>query len=164
MRKLWILVTEIYGARWTSSMGERPNETWMAVCASFSDQEFGRALVELRASTDDWPPSLKTFERWALGTPDRDEVRAMAAEAFECNPLADGTSQWDADRETYDQRDRRKRRYIAKALAEFDQDARQRQRPTLDVVGQDSSRRIGKTAGDVVPLDPRRVCPDPELR
>lgn len=66
MAKLWIMMTEMYGHRWTSSMGIEPNATWTEACRKFGDGEWRNAVMMTKASTDDWPPSLPTFRRWAL--------------------------------------------------------------------------------------------------
>jgi hypothetical protein len=51
---------------------------------------------------------------------DRNQAKVEAAAAFDANPLIDGTSKFDADRETYDRRDQRKRAYVARAAFDFE--------------------------------------------
>jgi hypothetical protein len=79
MRRLWIVMTEMYGHRWTSSMGEEPNATWTEACREFTEEHWRNAISMLKCSPDDWPPSLPTFRRWALGLKSPTEAREAAA-------------------------------------------------------------------------------------
>lgn len=63
-------------------------------------------------------PTLADLEYQRRG--DRAQAKEIAAESFDLNPLIDGTSKFDADRETYEQRDRRKRAWITRAAYEFE--------------------------------------------
>jgi hypothetical protein len=85
MRKLWIVMTEMFGHRWTSSAGEDAtlNQTWFSRCAELTDTQFRRALERLKTTTDEWPPSLPEFRRWALGGLSRDEAKAEASQRAE---------------------------------------------------------------------------------
>jgi hypothetical protein len=62
---------------------------------------------------------------------DRNHAKISAAEAFDLDPLIDGTRKFEADRETYEQRDRRKRAYIAQAAHEFEGHSGDPERPIL---------------------------------
>ena len=103
-------------------MGIEPVPTWSEACAELTDVEWRRALETLKHTLDEWPPVLPTFLRWAYGRPSVRQAKAEAAQAFDRNPRIDGTSAWDADRETYEQRDRRRRAYVAAAASEAERD------------------------------------------
>ena len=103
-------------------MGVEPAPTWSDACADLTDVEWRRALATLKHTVDEWPPSLPTFRRWAYGLPSVGQAKSDAAEAFDLNPRIDGTSAWDADRESYEQRARRKRAYVAAAASEAERD------------------------------------------
>ena len=103
-------------------MGIEPAATWSEACAELTDVEWRRALETLKHTVAEWPPALPTFRRWAYGLPSARQAKSDAAVAFERDPLIDGTSAWDADRESYEQRDRRKRAYVAAAASEAERD------------------------------------------
>ena len=105
-------------------MGTEPTATWSEACADLADVEWRRALETLKHTVAEWPPALPTFRRWAYGLPSAAQAKLDAAEAFDRNPLIDGASAWDADRESYEQRDRRKRAYVAAAASEAECDHR----------------------------------------
>lgn len=131
MLRLWLVLTEMYGHRWTSAMGTEPTETWVEACAELTDVEWRRALVTLKHTVAEWPPTLPTFRRWAYGLPSVARAKSDAAQAFDRNPLIDGTSAWDADRESYEQRERRKRAYVAAAASQAERDQRPAAVPAL---------------------------------
>lgn len=124
MLRLWLVLTEMYGHRWTSQMGIKPVPTWSEACAELTDVEWRRALETLKHTVDEWPPALPTFRRWAYGLPSARQAKSDAAVAFDRNPLIDGTSAWDADRESYEQRGQRKRAYVAAAASQAERDHR----------------------------------------
>ena len=62
---------------------------------------------------------------------DRNQAKISASEAFDLDPLIDGTRKFEADRETYEQRDRRKRAYIASAAHQFGGHSGDPERPIL---------------------------------
>ena len=139
MQKLWVVMAEMFGHRWSTAMGTVPTETWSEACHELTDTEFQRALVCLKHSVDDWPPTLPQFRRWAYGLRSPVQAKSEASEAFDANPLIDGTSQWDADRESYDQRDRRKRAYMAACA----NDAERELAPGLHLEHSPASRPTG---------------------
>jgi len=63
-------------------------------------------------------PSLADMQYQIIG--DRSQAKAKAAIDFDNNPLIDGTGKYQADRETYPQRDGRKRSYIARQAFAFE--------------------------------------------
>lgn len=79
MRKLWTIMTEMFGHRWVSHLGTHPTPLWSDACAGFTDEQFHRAVTKLKSSLDEWPPSLPEFRRWAMGGMNRDEAKAYAA-------------------------------------------------------------------------------------
>ena len=70
MDQLWLLLTEWYGHKWTTSMGMLPNQSWIQELATMSDKDFNRGLRKLKASADAWPPSLPEFKNWCRVTCD----------------------------------------------------------------------------------------------
>lgn len=103
-------------------MGIEPVPTWSQACAELTGVEWRRALETLKHTLDEWPPTLPTFRRWAYGLRSVKQIKSEAAEAFDRNPLVDGTSLWDADRESYEQRAGRKRTYVAAAANQAERD------------------------------------------
>lgn len=63
---------------------------------------------------------------------DRLGARERAAEEFDINPLCDGTSQFDADRESYERRDQRRRAWISRAVHQFEGQGQGGERPYID--------------------------------
>lgn len=149
MAKLWTLCTEMYGHRWTSSMGEEPNATWIDACRPFEDEQWRNAVMMLKGSTDDWPPTLPTFRRWAyLGTTAVEAREHAARKADEIvagriaryNPNCAGMTQQEADR---------LQTRLARSLYV---DHLDRERNAALGIEHDSGR------------DPLRICPDEEYR
>ena len=64
MVRLWVVMTESYGHKWLSAMGEEPNDTWTDALRGLSVEEWVQAITKLKESTDDWPPGLPEFKRW----------------------------------------------------------------------------------------------------
>lgn len=149
MNKLWVLCTEMYGHRWTSSMGETPNATWTEACRAFEDEQWRNAVTLLKQSTDDWPPTLPTFRRWAflgntpieakeLAARKADEIVAKRIAAY--NPNSPGITQHEADR-LHDR--------LSRSLYVDQLDA---ERNAMMGIAHDKNR------------DPLRICPDEEYR
>ena len=59
-------------------MGERPNQTWVESLRDLDDEQWVRAVTKMRSSTEEWPPSLPEFRRWAIGGMTKDEMKVEA--------------------------------------------------------------------------------------
>ncbi len=149
MKKLWILCTEMYGHRWTSSMGEAPNATWTEACRTFEDEQWRNAVTMLKSSTDDWPPTLPAFRRWAfLGSTPIEAKESAARKADEIvsariakyNPNCAGLTNQEADR----LHDRLSRSLYVDTLDQ--------ERNAAMGIAHDKNR------------DPLRICPDEDYR
>lgn len=148
MLKLWVLMTEMFGHRWTSSMGEQPNRTWREACGDFGEQEWKNAISTLNSSMAEWPPSLPEFRRWAyLGktTIEAKEEAARRADAVvaarvaKYNPNCAGITTREADR----LHDRLSRAFY------------------VDELDKERSEALGIEHTE---RDPLRICPDAEYR
>lgn len=80
MRRLWQVMAEIYGHRWTSSYGDdagaSAGKTWAKGLAGLSPAQIGHGLDAAVASSDEWPPSLPAFRAMCLSIPSMASVRA----------------------------------------------------------------------------------------
>lgn len=148
MLKLWTLMTEMFGHKWTSTMGEAPNKTWREACAQFGEAEWRNAISMLKVSTDSWPPSLPEFRRWAVlgkttieakehAARKADEV--VAAQVGKYNPWNAGPTTEQYDR----MRDRLARSFY------------------VDELDRERNAALGITHEQ---RDPLRICPDEEYR
>ena len=61
MAKLWLRMAEIYGHRWTSSYGDKPNETWAKALGRFSFEQIRMGLNKMLEKNIEWPPTLTEF-------------------------------------------------------------------------------------------------------
>lgn len=59
--RIWSRMTEIYGHRWASAMGEAPTESWSMAIGQLSHDELKRGLRACMTSGEAWPPSLPQF-------------------------------------------------------------------------------------------------------
>jgi hypothetical protein len=148
MRRLWLKMTEMYGPKWTSSMGEVPNKSWCDACRVFGEAEWKNAIATLNLSTDAWPPSLPEFRRWAyLGKTSLEAKEHSARRADDhvqkiinrYNPNCAGITNQEADK----LRDRLARSYY------------------VDELDRERSAAMGIAHEE---RDPLRICPDPEYR
>ena len=147
MLKLWVVMSETYGHKWTTPMGEKPNQTWVESLRDLTDEQWGQAVSKLRHSTDEWPPSLPEFRRWAIGGMTKDEMKVesrlrtearLAAEVGKYNPFATPM--------TTEQYERRLQR---ESQQEY-------------VVLQENERR--EAQGLPAITDPKRICQDEDYR
>lgn len=148
MKKLWILMTEMYGHRWTSSMGEAPNATWTEACGVFEEEQWRNAVTMAKSSTDDWPPSLPTFRRWAyLGTTPIEAREAAARKADELVAKAVARYNPNCAGLTYDQAERVHDR-LSRSLY-------------VDTLDRERSAALGIEHAE---REPMRICPDEDYR
>ena len=59
--RLWQRMAELYGHKWTSSMGQSPNESWLRAVSALSDEQLKTGINACLYSDDEWPPSLPEF-------------------------------------------------------------------------------------------------------
>lgn len=52
---------ETYGAKWASSFGDEPNDSWAIGLADMSRQELKAGINACLYSRDEWPPILPKF-------------------------------------------------------------------------------------------------------
>lgn len=69
--KLWLKMTEMYGTRWTGSVGDCPDQdhAWSTVLAGLSGREIANGLNVLVERGLEWPPSAPEFRRICLHIP-----------------------------------------------------------------------------------------------
>lgn len=91
MGKLWVLMTDMYGHKWTSVHGEKDSGTWGKVLHDISGHQIAIGMQACATRTDDqaeWPPSAPEFRKMCLaggsnlGIPD---VAAAWREAVEAS-------------------------------------------------------------------------------
>jgi len=62
---VWVRMAEMYGERWTSLMGDVPNEMWTAAIVSMKPYQAQHAFKLLIEEGGEHPPSLPKFVRFA---------------------------------------------------------------------------------------------------
>lgn len=89
MDRLWLLMTEMYGHKWTSVHGESDvSGTWSKVLGGITGQQIASAMQSCAMNNDPWPPSAPEFRAMCeagvsrLGIPD---VTAAWREAVEAS-------------------------------------------------------------------------------
>jgi hypothetical protein len=139
-------MTESYGHKWVSAMGAEPNDTWTDSLRGLSMEEWIRAITKLKESTDDWPPGLPEFKRWAVGSLSEAEIKNLAIEEWnnrpppKYNPFVTPP--------TYEEEERNRRNFIQSRIAEAAYESR------------GGHKALSFTEPNV---DPRRICQDEEL-
>ena len=93
---------------WADFQTWDPDELAACIHAHRSDPEAGQYF-----------PTLAHLTRQLIGSPNDIKIRAMVE--FDNNPSIDGTSTWDIDRESYSDRERRRRAWINRQLEEHQQ-------------------------------------------
>lgn len=69
MARLWVLMTEMYGHKWTSAHGDSDSGTWGKVLHDISGQQIAFGMQTCASRTDDqsdWPPSAPEFRKMCL--------------------------------------------------------------------------------------------------
>lgn len=77
MERLWEVMTECYGTRWTTSYDVEPTPLWCRALEPLADEAIARGIEGVRFSGGVWPPSLPEFVR--LCSVDRTDGGAVAA-------------------------------------------------------------------------------------
>lgn len=141
-------MAEMFGHKWTSTMGTAPNKTWREACKQFGETEWRNAISMLKLSTDGWPPSLPEFRRWAVLGKTSIEAKEHAARRADehvaavvnrYNPNCPGITNQEAQR----LHDRLSRSFY------------------VDELDRERNAAMGIEHQD---RDPLRICPDPEYR
>ena len=61
MDRLWLRMAEIYGHRWVSSYGAKPNDTWSTALGAFEFDQIKTGLNVMLEKNIEWPPTLTEF-------------------------------------------------------------------------------------------------------
>lgn len=93
MRRLWQVMAEVYGHRWTSAYGDdagaSTGRTWAKGLTGLTPTQIGHGLDAAIVSSDEWPPSLPAFRALCLAVPAFASVRAeLAARDSRRSPFA----------------------------------------------------------------------------
>jgi hypothetical protein len=59
--RVWIRLTEMYGAKFSKEFGSEPNDTWTATIDRMADAEIAASLRALAEKGSPHPPSLGEF-------------------------------------------------------------------------------------------------------
>ena len=96
---LWLKMTEMYGHRWTGSVGVSADQShaWAAVLGGLNGQQIAVGLAALAANGDDWPPSAPEFRKLcvnrtpeAFGLPSVDQAYREATRNVHPNMVGIG--------------------------------------------------------------------------
>jgi len=63
INKLWVRMSQIYGAKWVSNYGEVPTQPWINLISNMPHEKIAHGLNEIIKEGDNWPPSLSKFNR-----------------------------------------------------------------------------------------------------
>jgi len=83
INKLWVRMSQIYGAKWVSNYGEVPTQPWINLINNMPHEKIAHGLNEIIKEGDNWPASLAKFNKMcqsyrkpikALNTPDRKAI------------------------------------------------------------------------------------------
>lgn len=93
MRKLWALMTDAFGHRWTSVHGEYDlGGTWARGLAGLTGADIAMGMARVVDSGADWPPGLPEFRALCKPTPDQigapSVARAYAEACRNAHPAA----------------------------------------------------------------------------
>lgn len=138
-------MTESYGHKWVSVMGEEPNDTWTESLRGLSMEEWISAITKLKDSTSDWPPGLPEFKRWAAGSLSDAEVKNIAIHEWNSRPKAKYNPF--VTPPSYEEEERNRRNFIQSRVA-----------------GAAYEQRYGhaQLSFSEPTVDPRRICQDEE--
>lgn len=67
MDTLWVRMAEIYGHKWVSSFGEKPNYAWTVGLENIPPTAIKYGIEAIINSGDSWPPSLPEFVDYCSG-------------------------------------------------------------------------------------------------
>jgi len=97
--RLWTLMTEMYGHRWTSAFGDEidPHNVWGAALRGLDETQIRHGLGQCVATGLDWPPSAPEFRSLCTngGSWEHRQVEA-ADEAWKRRALPDMSQQNEA--------------------------------------------------------------------
>lgn len=83
--KLWAKMAEMYGHRWTGSVGVSADQdhAWASVLGGLNGQQIANGLGQLVERADDWPPSAPEFRAMCLHVPGLPSAVAAWHQALE---------------------------------------------------------------------------------
>lgn len=83
--KLWTKMTEMYGHRWTGSVGVSADQehAWATVLGGLNGAQIANGLGQLVERADDWPPSAPEFRAMCLHVPGLPSAVAAWHQALE---------------------------------------------------------------------------------
>lgn len=110
-------MAETYGARWTSAMGEKPNDTWRRQLKPLMQYQWLRGIERLHECVDEWPPTLPEFRRWCLGLKTSQEAKAEAIRDWEEKGLGRDKYNPRMAGRSYEQIERDKQAYVNSRIA-----------------------------------------------
>lgn len=147
MIRLWVVMTETFGYKWFKPMGEEPNQTWISALRNLTASQWRDGLNMLKASTDEWPPSLPEFKRWCTGEMNAQQLKAYAEiRASEILEKEQGSYNPFRTPLTHDQYDKQYAKLVRQIMNSETENTRRL------ALGLDREK------------DPRRICQDEELR
>jgi hypothetical protein len=146
MGRLWVVMSETYGHKWTSPMGESPNETWTERLKKLVAEEWVAGITKLKCSCEEWPPSLPEFVSWCTGVMSEADVKKQAIAEWDSRPPKKYNPWGNAD--TYESLERDRRNFIQNRVAQTAKEQQDR------VYGIESTTQI----------DPLRICRDEAYR
>ena len=97
---------DFYGVKWPHPADMPP--VWEIVLETLTSEQRAGACMRVTSAASPYPTTMEEFLRYAHGSPSKQELSMQ----FDQNPLVDGTTKWIADRETYQQRNKRKTRWL----------------------------------------------------
>ena len=77
MDMLWLRMAEIYGHKWVSSYGEKPNHAWTSGLSDICPESIKYGIEAIINSGEPWPPSLPEFVDYCLGVSRSDIVKEI---------------------------------------------------------------------------------------
>lgn len=82
---LWIKMTEMYGHRWTASVGDSPDQdhAWASVLGGLNGRQIANGLGVLVEQAEEWPPSAPEFRGMCLHVPGLPSAVAAWHQALE---------------------------------------------------------------------------------
>jgi hypothetical protein len=70
-------MAEIYGHKWVSSYGEKPNHAWTVGLRDIPPIDIKYGIEAIIKSGGSWPPSLPEFIEYCIGINDSDVIREI---------------------------------------------------------------------------------------
>lgn len=81
LNRLWERMAEIYGHRWTSSFGDKPNKSWAVAIEGLTPEEVLSGINRCIAMPSEWPPTASIFRNYCRPVVDYEGAFLAAVEA-----------------------------------------------------------------------------------